>query len=34
VAAIEQTVLSAVEFVSDERGDEIEGRHLLRLRLP
>ena len=33
VAALEQPVLSALEFVGDERGDEIDGRHLFGLRL-
>jgi hypothetical protein len=28
VAAIEQTVLSTPQFVGDERGDEVDGRHL------
>ena len=34
VAALEQPVLAPVEFVGDEGGDEIEGHHLLGLRLP
>jgi hypothetical protein len=34
VPALEQPVLSAAEFVGDERGDEIDGRHLVGLRLP
>ena len=34
VAAVKEPVLAALEFVTDERGDEIEGRQLLRLRLP
>ena len=32
--ALEEPVLAAEEFVGDERGDEIDGRHLLGLRLP
>jgi hypothetical protein len=34
VPALEQPVLPAAEFVGDEGGDEIDGRHLLGLRLP
>ena len=34
VAAFEQAILPAAEFVGDEGGDEIDGRHLLGLRLP
>ena len=33
VAALEQAVLPPAEFVGDERGHEIDGRHLLGLRL-
>jgi hypothetical protein len=34
VPALEQPVLPSAEFVSDQGGHEIDGRHLLRLRLP
>jgi hypothetical protein len=34
VPALEQAVLPPAEFVGDERGDEIDGRHLFGLRLP
>jgi hypothetical protein len=33
VAAVEQSVLAALELVGDERGDEIDGRQFLGLRL-
>jgi hypothetical protein len=33
VAALEQTVLPPAQFVGDEGGDEIDGRHLLGLGL-
>jgi hypothetical protein len=34
VTSVEQPILSASEFVSDQSGDEIDGRHLLGLSLP
>src|SRR5204862_1412818 len=34
VASLEETVLSPAEFVGDERGHEVDGCHLLGLRLP